>query len=144
VPPPSTKADELVAPYGGMLYRQESPGRPPFVDEGTHFEKGQALYIIEVMKMFNTVRAQFSGTVDKVVFQGTDGTVVQKGQPLFKITPDEKFVALDPKVVEKERRTRTAELLQAVVMDLHEKRYGSDIRDLDVEAAAAGMFIAAV
>jgi pyruvate/2-oxoglutarate dehydrogenase complex dihydrolipoamide acyltransferase (E2) component len=145
VPPPSTKADELVAPYGGMLYRQEAPGRPAFVSEGTHFEKGQPLYIIEVMKMFNTVRAAFSGTIDKVIFQGNDGTVVQKGQPLFKITPDEKFVALDPKAVERERRTRTAELLQAVVMGPYQKRYDVEPRgDLDVEAAAAGMFIAAV
>jgi acetyl/propionyl-CoA carboxylase alpha subunit len=144
VPPPTTKADELVAPYGGMLYRQEAPGRPPFVAEGTHFEKGQPLYIIEVMKMFNTVRAQFSGTVDKVIFQGTDGTVVQKGQPLFKITPDEKFVARDPKEIERERRVRTAELLQAVVMGPYEKRYDVEPRDLDVERAVAGMFIAAV
>jgi biotin carboxyl carrier protein len=144
VPPPTTKADELVAPYGGMLYRQEAPGRPPFVAEGTHFEKGQPLYIIEVMKMFNTVRAQFSGTVDKVIFQGTDGTVVQKGQPLFKITPDEKFVARDPKEIERERRVRTAELLQAVVMGPYEKRYDVEPRDLDVESAVAGMFIAAV
>jgi biotin carboxyl carrier protein len=92
-PPPATKADELVAPFGGMFYRQEAPGRPPFVSEGQHFEKGQPLYVIEVMKMFNTVRAPFSGTIDKVVMTGGDGTVVQKGQPLFKITPDEKFVA---------------------------------------------------
>jgi pyruvate/2-oxoglutarate dehydrogenase complex dihydrolipoamide acyltransferase (E2) component len=144
VPPPVTKADELVAPYGGMLYRQEAPGRPPFVSEGTHFDKGQPLYIIEVMKMFNTVRATFSGTIDKVIFQGSDGTVVQKGQPLFKITPDEKFVAVDPKAVERERRTRTAELLEAVVMGPYVKRYDTVTRDLDVEEAAAGMFIAAV
>ena len=70
VPPPSTKADEIVAPFGGMFYRQEAPGRPPFVAEGAHFEKGQPLYIIEVMKMFNTVRAPFSGTIDKVVMTG--------------------------------------------------------------------------
>ena len=57
-----------------------------------HFEKGQPLYIIEVMKMFNTVRAPFSGTIDKIIMTGADGTIVQKGQPLFKITPDEKFV----------------------------------------------------
>ncbi|MEY2668788.1 MAG: hypothetical protein RJA59_1426, partial [Pseudomonadota bacterium] len=115
VPPPSTKADEIVAMCGGMFYAQEQPGKPPFVQEGMHFEKGQALYIIEVMKMFNTVRAQFSGTVDKILLTGPDGTIVQKGQPLFKITPDEKFVAVDPKEVERERRTRTAEYLKAIL-----------------------------
>jgi acetyl/propionyl-CoA carboxylase alpha subunit len=142
VPPPSTKADELVAPFGGMLYRQEAPGRPPFVDEGTHFEKGQALYIIEVMKMFNTVRAAFSGTIDKVIMQGGDGTVVQKGQPLFKITPDEKFVAVDPKEIEREKRSRTAAHLKAVVMSPYEKLY-DDARDGEADEASR-QFIAAV
>ncbi len=115
VPPPTTKADEIVSICGGMYYGQEGPGLPPFITEGMHFEKGQALYIIEVMKMFNTVRATFSGTIDKVIMQGADGSIVQKGQPLFKVTPDEKFVEVDPKVVETEKREKTAEYLKAVL-----------------------------
>jgi biotin carboxyl carrier protein len=142
VPPPQTKADELVAPYGGMFYRQEAPGRPPFVVEGQHFDKGQALYIIEVMKMFNTVRAQFSGTIDKVIMSGTDGSVVQKGQPLFKITPDERFEPVDPKKIDKERKARTAELLKAVVMSPKEKLY--DVQPKDVDAEERSLFVAAV
>lgn len=115
VPPPATKADEVVAVCGGMYYGQEAPGLPHFVEEGMHFEKGQALYIIEVMKMFNTVRATYSGTIDKIVIQSGNGSIVQKGQPLFKITPDEKFVEVDPKAVEKEKRERTTEYLKAVL-----------------------------
>ncbi len=115
VPPPVTKADEIVAVCGGMYYGQEAPGLPTFVSEGMHFEKGQALYIIEVMKMFNTIRAQFSGTIDKILMEGGDGTIVKKGQPLFKITPDEKFEEIDPKQVERERRARTSEYLKAVL-----------------------------
>ncbi len=115
VPPPATKADEVVAVCGGMYYGQEAPGLPTFVHEGMHFEKGQALYIIEVMKMFNTVRATYSGTIDKIVIQSGDGSIVQKGQPLFKITPDEKFVEVDPKAIEKEKRERTTEYLKAVL-----------------------------
>jgi biotin carboxyl carrier protein len=144
VPPPQTKADELVAPFGGMFYRQEAPGRPPFVSEGQHFDKGAPLYIIEVMKMFNTVRATFSGTIDKVVMTGQDGTVVQKGQPIFKITPDERFVPVDPKVVEKERKSRTSQHLLAVLMNPHEKLYDARADRLDVEERAAKMFVAAV
>ncbi|MGB4598882.1 MAG: biotin carboxylase N-terminal domain-containing protein [Trichlorobacter sp.] len=115
VPPPSTKADEIVAVCGGMYYGQEAPGMPPFVTEGMHFEKDQPLYIIEVMKMFNTIRAPFSGTIDKIIMVGGDGTIVQKGQPLFKITPDERFVEVDPKAVEKAKRECTAEYLKAVL-----------------------------
>jgi acetyl/propionyl-CoA carboxylase alpha subunit len=115
VPPPATKADEIVAVCGGMYYGQEAPGMPPFVTEGMHFEKDQPLYIIEVMKMFNTIRAPFSGTIDKILMEGGDGTIVQKGQPLFKITPDEKFVEVDAAVIEKEKRERTGLYLKAVL-----------------------------
>ncbi|GFO56204.1 biotin carboxylase [Geomonas sp. Red276] len=115
VPPPATKADEIVAVCGGMYYGQEAPGMPPFVHEGMHFDKGQPLYIIEVMKMFNKVYAPFSGTIEKILMTGTDGTIVSKGQPLFKVSPDEKFVEVDATAVEKERRSITAEYLKAVL-----------------------------
>jgi biotin carboxyl carrier protein len=116
VPPPATKADEIVAVSGGMYYGQEAPGRPRFVNEGMHFEKGQPLYVVEVMKMFNTIRAPFSGTLDKIVIQGGEGTIVQKGQTLFKVTPDEQHVEVDPREVEKQRRSSTAEALKAVLV----------------------------
>lgn len=115
VPPPATKADEIVTPGGGMYYGQEAPGMPPFVTEGMHFEKGQPLFILEVMKMFNKVPAPFAGTIDKILIQSGDGTIVQKGQPIFKVTPDEKFVEVDPAAVEKERRERTAEYLKMLL-----------------------------
>lgn len=115
VPPPATKADEIAAVCGGMYYGQEAPGMPPFITEGMHFEKGQPLYIIEVMKMFNKVLAPFSGTIDKILMTGADGTIVSKGQPLFKVTPDEKFVEVDQKEIDREVRARTGEYLQAVL-----------------------------
>lgn len=114
-PPPSTKADEIVSVCGGMYYAQEAPGMPPFVTEGMHFEKGQPLYIIEVMKMFNKINAPFSGTIEKILIQGGDGTIVQKGQPLFKVSPDEKFVEIDSEQIERERRELTSKYLKAVL-----------------------------
>jgi acetyl/propionyl-CoA carboxylase alpha subunit len=115
VPPPATKADEIVTPGGGMYYAQEAPGMPPFVTEGMHFEKGQPLFILEVMKMFNKVPAPFSGTIDKIIIEGGDGTIVQKGQPIFKVTPDEKFVEIDPKELAKQKQALTGEYLKAVL-----------------------------
>jgi acetyl/propionyl-CoA carboxylase alpha subunit len=123
VPPPTARNDEIVAVMGGMLYRQESPGKPPFVSEGQHFEVGQPLYIIEVMKMFNVVRATFSGTVIEVVAQGSEGQVVQKGQPLFKVAPDVAAVAVDPRDLDRRRRVRTSELLGSVLTAPGESRY---------------------
>lgn len=115
VPPPATKADEIVSICGGMYYGQEAPGMPSFVTEGMHFEKGQPLYIIEVMKMFNKVYAPFSGTIDRILMTSADGTIVSKGQPLFKVTPDEIFVEVDQTAVEKEKRAVTSEYLKAVL-----------------------------
>ncbi len=91
VPPPVASSDEILASTGGMFYPREAPGAEPYVVEGDHFEAGQVLYIVEVMKMFNKVVAEFSGTIDKVLVE-EDGVIIAKGQPIFKITPDEKPV----------------------------------------------------
>ncbi len=88
-PPPKAKSDEIVAPMGGMYYSREAPNLPQMVRVGDHFEAGQSLFIIEVMKMFNKVSAPFSGTVVKSFLEDSDGKIVTKGQPIFKIQPDE-------------------------------------------------------
>ncbi len=113
VPPPVNKADEIVAVSGGMYYAQEAPGIPPFVAKGQHFDVGDPLYIIEVMKMFNKVYAPFAGTIDEILID-TDGTIVHKGQPLFKITPDEKFVEEDPDEAKARIRSNTDGYLKGV------------------------------
>ena len=86
---------------------------PPFVNEGDHFEAGQPLYIVEVMKMFNKVNAPFSGTVDKVLID-EDGTIIKKGQPLFKITPDEKVVVESPDEIKARRQKETDAFLKGL------------------------------
>ena len=95
VPPPRAKSDEILASSGGMFYACEAPGMPPFVNEGDHFEAGQTLYIVEVMKMFNKVNAPFAGTIASVLIE-KDGEIIKKGQPLFKIVPDEKVDVATP------------------------------------------------
>jgi pyruvate/2-oxoglutarate dehydrogenase complex dihydrolipoamide acyltransferase (E2) component len=80
-----------------------------------HFDKGQPLYIIEVMKMFNKVYAPFSGTVNRILMTAADGAIVSKGQPLFKVTPDEIFVEVDVNALEKEKRLLTSEYLKVVL-----------------------------
>ncbi len=87
-PPPPASADEIVTPMGGAYYGREAPHLPPIVKVGDHFEAGQPLFIIEVMKMFNKVLAPFAGTVTEELMAGRDGTVVAKGQKIFSIEPD--------------------------------------------------------
>jgi len=95
VPPPIAKSDEILASSGGMFYSCEAPGLPALIQEGDHFETGQALYIVEVMKMFNKITAPFSGTIAKVLVT-EDGSIIKKGQPLFKIVPDEEIIVEAP------------------------------------------------
>jgi biotin carboxyl carrier protein len=114
VPPPAARSDEVVAAMGGVYWDREAPTLPPFLEVGSHFDKGQPLYIIEVMKMFNKVYAPFAGTVVEI-FAPDAGTVVRKGQPLFRIEPDEKLVVEDPAERARRIRTRTDEYLANVL-----------------------------
>jgi biotin carboxyl carrier protein len=90
-PPPPASADEIVTPMGGAFFAREAPHLPLLADLGTHFEAGEPLFIIEVMKMFNKVLAPFSGTVTENLMSDKDGTIVKKGQTIFKIEPDERI-----------------------------------------------------
>jgi len=113
VPPPVAKSDEILAASGGMFYSCEAPGLPPFVKEGDHFNAGEPLYIVEVMKMFNKVNAPFAGTIDKVLID-EDGTIIKKGQPLFKITPDEKVIVESPEEINARRKNETDSFLNSI------------------------------
>lgn len=115
-PPPRTQADRIVAASGGMFYAQEATHLPPLVTKGSHFSVGQPLYVIEVMKMFTKVLAPFAGTVDEVLVSG-DGTIVQKGQPLFRVTPDEKIVEETTSERVSRLRASTARYVERIVAE---------------------------
>ncbi len=109
-PPPVAKSDEILAETGGMFYGRETPDHAPYVQKGDHFEAGDPLFIIEVMKMFNKVYAPFAGTVDQVLVD-TDGVIISKGQPIFKVTPDEKVATESEEEIAARRREATTEFL---------------------------------
>lgn len=110
-PPPVASADEIVTPMGGTYYEREAPHLPVLIEEGQHFEAGQPLFIIEVMKMFNKISVPYSGTVTKNLMTDKDGSVVAKGQPIFKIEPDEKVEIASEEEIAKRRREVTLALL---------------------------------
>ncbi len=110
-PPPLANADEIVAPSGGTFYAREAPDLPPLIEEGAHFDVGQPLFVIEVMKMFNKVLAAFSGTVVANLMKDQDGAFVKKGQPILRIEPDERPKLESPAEVAARVRTTTLALL---------------------------------
>ena len=73
------------APNLGTFYRSPKPGSPPFVEVGQAVTIGTELCLIEVMKLFTSVRAEVAGTIRHVA--ATDGELVDGGQPLIYIEP---------------------------------------------------------
>lgn len=114
VPPPVAKSDEIVAASGGMFYASEAPGIPAFVEVGSHFDPGDPIYIVEVMKMFNKIPATVSGTITEVLVEG-DGVIIKKGQPLFKIKPDEEVGTVDEAEIKNRIAKATKEFVSTVI-----------------------------
>jgi acetyl/propionyl-CoA carboxylase alpha subunit len=110
-PPPAAASDEIVTPMAGTFYGREAPHLPLLVEEGQHFDAGQPLFVIEVMKMFNKVLAPFAGTVVKCLMADRDGSVVKKGERIFQIEPDERRGPESPVEIARRRREATLALL---------------------------------
>ena len=71
----------VTAPNLGTFYRAPKPGAAPYVEVGATIAEGDELCLIEVMKLFTTVRAEKGGKVHSVIAE--DGSMVEAGQPLF-------------------------------------------------------------
>jgi acetyl-CoA carboxylase biotin carboxyl carrier protein len=75
----------ITAPLLGTFYVAPEPGAPPFVKVGQQITEDTTVGLIEVMKVFNSVRAAVSGTIVEVVAQ--NGQFVEFGQALFIVKP---------------------------------------------------------
>lgn len=75
--------DSFDSPMVGTFYRKPSPDDAAFVQVGDHVKKGDALCIIEAMKVMNEIQADFAGEIIDILEE--DGSSVEYGQPLFKI-----------------------------------------------------------
>ena len=72
---------ELKSPMVGTFYRSASPGAKPFVEVGDAVKKGQAVCIIEAMKLMNEIEADHDGVVKAVLVE--NGQPVEYGEPLL-------------------------------------------------------------
>ncbi|MFW2830431.1 acetyl-CoA carboxylase biotin carboxyl carrier protein [Sphingomonas sp. ID0503] len=70
----------VTAPNLGTFYRSPKPGAAPFVEVGQRVEPSTEICLIEVMKLFTSVKAGLSGTVRHVAVD--DGALVEGGQTL--------------------------------------------------------------
>jgi acetyl-CoA carboxylase biotin carboxyl carrier protein len=75
----------VTAPLLGTFYVAPEPGAPPFTHVGANVTEDTTVGLIEVMKVFNSVRAGVKGTIVEVVAQ--NGQFVEYGQTLFLVKP---------------------------------------------------------
>jgi len=73
----------LRSPMVGTFYRAASPEAPFFVEVGQQVKAGDALCIIEAMKMMNQIQADKAGVVKSILVE--NGETVEFDQPLFVI-----------------------------------------------------------
>jgi len=87
-PPPSvpgSRSDlvEVTAPMVGTFYRAPGPEEPPFVEIGSRINVGQAVCILEAMKLMNELESEVSGEVVEILVE--NGTPVEFGQVLMRL-----------------------------------------------------------
>lgn len=71
------------SPMVGTFYRASSPGAKSFVEVGSVVKEGDAICIIEAMKILNEIEADASGTITQILVD--NGQAVEFGQPMFVI-----------------------------------------------------------
>ena len=76
----------IKAPLVGTFYLSPKPEEPPYVKVGDVVRKGDTLCIIEAMKIFNEIEAEFSGKIVEILIE--NATPVEFDQDLFVIIPE--------------------------------------------------------
>lgn len=74
---------QVRSPMVGTFYRAPSPEAAPFVEVGQSVQVGDALCIVEAMKMMNRIEADKAGVVKAILV--SDGEAVEFDEPLIVI-----------------------------------------------------------
>ena len=76
-----TAGTAVKSPMMGIFYRAPSPSSPPFCKEGDVVKPGHVICMIEAMKVFNEIKAEFPCTIVKCLVE--NGKPVKSGQDLI-------------------------------------------------------------
>lgn len=71
----------VLSPMVGTFYRSPSPEAKPFVEVGQSVNVGDALCIVEAMKMMNRIESDKAGVIKAILVN--DGEAVEFDQKLF-------------------------------------------------------------
>ena len=73
----------ITSPFVGTFYRAPGPDTANFCEVGSSVKQGQALCIIEAMKLMNEIESEANGTIVDILVE--NGKSVEFGQKLFKL-----------------------------------------------------------
>jgi len=76
----------LRSPMKGTFYRAPAPGEPPFCGAGDRVGPDDTVCLVEIMKLFNSIPAGVSGTVEKFFVE--NAAPVDLNQPIVSIRAD--------------------------------------------------------
>lgn len=75
----------IKSPFVGTFYASPSPGKPVYCKVGDKVKSGQALCVLEAMKIMNEIDSDINGEIVEICVENE--SLVEYGQPLFKIKP---------------------------------------------------------
>src|SRR5947209_844725 len=76
----------ITAPVVGKFYAAASPADPPYAQPGSKVAAGTTVALIEVMKVFTSVKTEIAGMIEQILV--SNGDYVEFGQTLFLLRPD--------------------------------------------------------
>jgi len=76
----------IKASVNSVFYRKSSPAEPSFVEVGSEVDEDTIVCILEVMKMFRSVKAGVKGRVEQILAE--NGARVEKGSVVMLIRPN--------------------------------------------------------
>ncbi|MCC6212483.1 MAG: acetyl-CoA carboxylase biotin carboxyl carrier protein [Burkholderiales bacterium] len=79
--PPAAEDHVVKSPMVGTFYRAPAPDAKPFVEVGGSVKPGDAICVIEAMKLMNEIEADAAGTIKAILVE--NGQPVEYGQALF-------------------------------------------------------------
>ena len=76
----------IKSPLLGIFYRSPKPGAPPFIEVGSRVSEDDTVCLVEVMKLYNTVKAGLKGRIVKICAENNQ--MVEYNQTLFLVEPE--------------------------------------------------------
>ncbi len=79
------KFQTIISPIVGTFYRKPSPEASVYAEVGDIVEAGATVCLVEAMKMFNEIEAEFKCKIVEIIKD--DAAPVEFGEALFRVEP---------------------------------------------------------